>query len=428
MPKRTAKQLSEPGIKKMAKAKPGQRREVYDKLAPGLALRVTDRGTKTWAVHYRYAGKHQRITLGEWPSLKVEGARTTGREIRDWAKGGVDPKTALKIQQRARAEAREVASMTFGDLAAKYIEQKIPELANASRYEAVIRTRLISVWGDLTLYEMRGHHLSELVAKVKAEAGPMAAYRVYEVGKGIFTWALGASVRGVDSHPFAHVRAKHLSIKKVPRTRLLKEHEISLIWPALESLGYPFGPWAQLLLLLAQRSSEVATMERKPGELDLDKAQWIIPSHKNKSKRQHVVPLPPSAVAILWAVPEFSGGKFVFSTTNGERPISGFGKVKARIDDAVSKAIAEAEQGADNIEPWTWHDLRRTGSTEMARLGVPEIVRDRVLNHLPQGLEKTYNLYGYLDEKRDALSRWAQEVQNITEPPPENVVKLNVDG
>ena len=73
-----------------------------------------------------------------------------------------------------------------------------------------------------------------------------------------------------------------LSIKKVPRERTLEEHEINLIWPALEGLGYPFGPWAQLLLLLGQRRSEVATIERKPGELDLDKAQWIIPAHKNK--------------------------------------------------------------------------------------------------------------------------------------------------
>ncbi len=60
----------------------------------------------------------------------------------------------------------------------------------------------------------------------------------------------------------------------------------------------------------------------------------------------------------------------------------------------------------------------------MARLGVPEIVSERVLNHQAQGLTKIYNLHEYLDEKRDALSRWAQEVQNITEPPPENVVKL----
>ncbi len=167
-------------------------------------------------------------------------------------------------------------------------------------------------------------------------------------------------------------------------------------------------------------------MERKPGELDLDKAQWIIPAHKNKSGRRHLVPLPPVAVTILRAVPEFSGGRFVFTTTNGERPISGFSKAKTRVNEAVAEAIAG--QGADDIEPWTWHDLRRTGSTGMARLVVPEIVRERVLNHLPQGLEKTYNVYDYLKQKRDALGQWAQEVQNITEPPPENVVKLKADG
>ena len=64
----------------------------------------------------------------------------------------------------------------------------------------------------------------------------------------------------------------------------------------------------------------------------------------------------------------------------------------------------------------------------MARLGVPEIVSERVLNHLPQGLGKIYNVHEYLDEKADALARWAQEVANIVEPPPDNVVKLNADG
>ena len=76
------------------------------------------------------------------------------------------------------------------------------------------------------------------------------------------------------------------------------------------------------------------------------------------------------------------------------------------------------------IENWRVHDLRRTCRTGMASLGVPEIVSERILNHLPQGLTKTYNKYEYLDEKRDALARWAQEVQNIIKPPPQNVVKL----
>ncbi len=76
------------------------------------------------------------------------------------------------------------------------------------------------------------------------------------------------------------------------------------------------------------------------------------------------------------------------------------------------------------IENWWVHDLRRTCRTGMARLSVPEIVSERVLNHQAQGLTKIYNLHEYLDEKRDALSRWAQEVQNITEPPPENLIRL----
>ncbi len=424
MPKRTAKQLTEPGIKKMAKAKPGQRREVYDKLAPGLALRVTDRGTKTWAVHYRYGGKHQRITLGEWPSLRLEDARDEVRNVRGWVKAGVDPKTALKIkaaERRAEVEAQVVASRTFGDLAETYIKHKIPELANAKRYEAVIRNRLIPAWGDLSIRELRGHRLVELTDEIKVDEGsPMAAYRVYEVSKAIFTWALGRSERGVDVNPFGHIKPP---TKKVVRQRALKEHEIQIIWPALEGLGYPFGPWAQLLLLLGQRRSETATIERKPGELDLHKAEWIIPAHKSKSKREHLVPLPSAAVAILLNLPEFYGGKYVFSTAVGRRPISGFSKAKTRIDEAVGKALAEHDD-VDEIKHWTWHDLRRTCSTGMAALGVPEVVRERALNHVPQGLSAIYNVHEYEVEKRDALERWANRLREITEPPPENVVHL----
>ncbi len=64
----------------------------------------------------------------------------------------------------------------------------------------------------------------------------------------------------------------------------------------------------------------------------------------------------------------------------------------------------------------------------MARLGVPEIVSERVLNHLPQGLGKIYNVHEYLDEKRDALEKWAGHIRDLIEPPPENVVPLATAG
>ncbi len=239
----------------------------------------------------------------------------------------------------------------------------------------------------------------------------MAARRVFETAKRIFNWGLD---RGdIKASPFAAMKPP---VKKVVRDRALKEHEIKALWSVWAEQAYPFGRLQQLLLLLGQRRSEVANMCW--SEVDFDKREWTIPAERSKSKREHIVPLPGAAVDILKSLPRFANGDFVFTTTAGRRPVGGFSKVKARTDQML------ADQDT-TIENWRVHDLRRTCRTGMARLGVPEIVSERVLNHLPRGLGKIYNVHEYLDEKRDALARWAQEVANIVEPPPENVVKLS---
>jgi integrase len=55
---------------------------------------------------------------------------------------------------------------------------------------------------------------------------------------------------------------------------------------------------------------------------------------------------------------------------------------------------------------WTAHDLRRTGSTIMQSLGVPEHVRERCLNHVVGGkLGRVYGRYEFANEKREAWKR-----------------------
>ena len=103
---------------------------------------------------------------------------------------------------------------------------------------------------------------------------------------------------------------------------------------------------------------------------------------------------------------------YVFSTTEGRRPVSGFSTFKRRADDL------------SEVKGWRLHDLRRTCRTGMAALGVPEIVSEKALNHAQEKLVQTYNRHEYLDEKRDALERWAQRVMTIVTPPPENVVSM----
>jgi hypothetical protein len=49
----------------------------------------------------------------------------------------------------------------------------------------------------------------------------------------------------------------------------------------------------------------------------------------------------------------------------------------------------------------------------MAKLGIADVVAERVLNHKLQGMLAVYNRYDYLDEKREALCKWAAHVQKV---------------
>ena len=109
------------------------------------------------------------------------------------------------------------------------------------------------------------------------------------------------------------------------------------MWNSSETLGYPFGPLYKLLLLTGARKSEVAGA--RWSEIDLKKKIWTVPPERFKSNASHLVPLSDAAIAIIEALPRFTKGDHLFTTTYGEKPISGFSKGKARLD-KLMKSIA----------------------------------------------------------------------------------------
>jgi integrase len=77
------------------------------------------------------------------------------------------------------------------------------------------------------------------------------------------------------------------------------------------------------------------------------------------------------------------------------------------------------------------HDLRRTATTGMARLGIAPHIADKVLNHTAgtiRGVTAIYNRFEYLDERKAALETWGRFVESLVRPVPSNVVPLAVAG
>ena len=127
----------------------------------------------------------------------------------------------------------------------------------------------------------------------------------------------------------------------------------------------------------------------------------VISSKRAKNATQHAVPLAPLAMEILRYVPRFINSDLVF-TTNGKTSISGFGRFKRRLDTDMC------------IDNWRVHDIRRTVATNMAILGIAPHVIEAVLNHktgIVSGVAAVYNRHAYMNEKREALERWADQLR-----------------
>lgn len=121
------KKLTEIAVQKLA-PEAGKRLEVFDTLTPGLALRITEGGKKSWSVMYRVAGRGdggnrgalRRMTLGAYPLIDLKAARDKARAAIDLADRGDDPADQRKDELRQKGErVFEVICARFIELHAK---------------------------------------------------------------------------------------------------------------------------------------------------------------------------------------------------------------------------------------------------------------------------------------------------------------------
>ena len=92
-------------------------------------------------------------------------------------------------------------------------------------------------------------------------------------------------------------------------------------------------------------------------------------------------------------------------TTTGKSAVSGFSKIKSRLDQLMR------DEAGDVFQHWRLHDLRRTVASGMASIKIEPHVFEAVLNHVSGfrgGVAGVYNVFEYTDEKRAALEAWAR--------------------
>lgn len=436
------KMLTDRGVQALKPAAPGGRYVVYDTLVPPLGVRVSDKGRKTFIVYRRRAGEPRpvRIALGTYPLLTLEKARERAKLALEDLVSGRHPK--VRERQRMQEEARRRQD-TVAAVVDEFMRRHVTKLRTARAVEASIRHELLGQtlqngewiadlkqtesWRDRPIAEITRRDVIELMETIVDRGTRHQARKVLAYVRKLFNWAIARDKYGLAVSPCDRIRPKDIVGKLKPRQRVLTDLELRLVWRATEKLPYPFGPFVRVLLITGQRLREVSDMcWSELGNLDqTEEALWTLPPERMKGDAPHEVPLSPLAVSILSSIPRYARGAYVFSTTEGRKPISGFSKAKAQLDAIVDKLRKEASNSdVPELPRWTYHDCRRTVRTRLSELRVPDLIGELILAHRRPELHETYDLHKYRDEKRDALSRWVTRLQSIVEPPPSNIIAV----
>ena len=370
-----------------------------DSIVPGLALRVTSSGHKSYVLIARFPLHPKNPTrriIAEAGKITLEQARRLAREWQEMIIRGVDPKTE---ETRTRAQARRQQVNTFGMVANAFLERYGSKLAKVADMRKSLLIDFGSRWADRPAVDIRAEEVAAAVREIVGRGSPYQAHNALGYLRRMYNWAIGTHEFGIEASPVERLRPKDLIGKREVRERVLTDAELRAVWDAAAHMGYPYGPLIRLLILTGQREREIADMSW--SEIDASAALLTVPASRMKGNRLHAVPLCGDALGMLESLPRFNGGQFVFTTTSGEKPVNGFSKAKTRID-ALS-GVAE----------WKFHDLRRTVRTHFSALPVQDIVRELVIAHAKPGLHKVYDQHAYLAEKRECLELWEARLRGI---------------
>lgn len=351
----------------------------------GMGVRVTAGGVKSFFLEYRLNGTKRRLSLGRYPVTTLQKARAKAMAALVMIAEGEDPK------------GEDTEAQSFPDALAEFVEnycRRHNRASTAAETERLLRANFEEAWRKRTIDSITRADIANAIEPMMKRGTHAAARHAFAAVRKFFSWQVEQG--RLPMSPCAGMKPP---AKASHRDRVLSDDELKAIWNAAEAQGFPFGRITQLLMLTAQRRTEVSSMTW--DEVDLATGTWTIPAERTKNGKPHVVPLTAGARVVIECIPRTSS-VYVFPARGmPEQPYTGWSKGKRMLDEAAG------------LHDWTLHDLRRTAATGMARTGIAPHVVERVLNHVSgtfAGVAGVYNRFQYGPEMRAALETWERHV------------------
>ena len=378
------------------------RLEISDTKRKGLRVRLSNTGSAVFMYEKRIKGGPKRKhTLGNWPSYTLSQARADALILEVEAAQGIDrtknsEEKKISDQNKQKSEASAAANLLSVQAVIDiYDKLHLSSLRTGRERRRQLEQSLVAHLHS-PIQDLTRQQIQTAIDKKAHEGKRVSANRIRAALLAFTNWAYGRSYL-TESIGLGVPKA----IKETARDRVLSLEEIHSIWRASFTMGNLWGPILRLLILTGQRRSEIAKL--KWDEINLNKMQIIKVGSKTKNKKAHTTHLSAPSMQILLSIKK-TEHDLIFTTT-GTTPVSGFSKMKKRLDVILG----------DEFKPWCLMDFRTAMATALAENGEAETIVDRILNHsasgsAPSAVARVYNQAENLTQRAAALETWGQMV------------------
>lgn len=394
---------------------------LWDTSAPGLGVRATGAGAKSYIFQAKLGAKAIRVTIGAPGTWGIVAAQAEARRLKVIIDSGQDPRQVkadgLAAAQAARDtkaailaadQAKELReSVTFGDVWPKYTQERAPLWSDRHKLDhvrmvhtgGVARKRSTATTMAGPLATLLGVRLVDLTAerleqwaRVESSTRATRARLALRLVKAFLFWCAAHPVYGqiVTSNPAKSQKARESLGKARVKNDVLQREQLATWFDGVRKISNPvISAYLQTLLLIGARREELAKL--KWSDVDF---QWNSLKLNDKIEDHRIVPLTPYVAYLLSNLPRRSD--WVFSS-----PAAKSGRLaEPRI--AHNDALKTA-----GLPHLTLHGLRRSFATLCEWTETPAGIAAQIQGHAPQGVRET----NYIRRPLDLLRMWHVKIE-----------------
>ena len=352
---------------------------IGDASCPGLCVRVTPKGVKTFAFAYRNktARKVEWLTLGRYPDLPLVRARELANDARRVAADGGAPQ-AIK---RQRVEAQK-KTKTYAEVVELYYEAKLSPLRTGQHARTMLqRVGRVYGWDERPLTSITDDDAAAMLQDIAERRGKKSmANRTKHIGHAMFKWAKQPGRKFATINPFADLPAPGGATIK--RDRYLSPDEIRQVWRALDEPGRfnVSGDAATALRLILVTAARPGMVRGMVGSELRDLSgpsehgpHWSLPGQRMKAGSAFITPLSGLALELLRPHLKNDASAPMFDLHPND------------LYEAAHRIVA-----ALGMKRWTPHDLRRTAATILDKAGYSLEQIGALLAHTRKGVTAIY--------------------------------------